>query len=251
MSVRSRLALICFFQAPLILAAQYNRLAIVHQLLLRGERIEKPHANMCPCKPCVTSSTSDSFRHAQVRLSAYKGICSEVYIALSHADPILHAFELSYELRVLAKDEHYFCQDYKKLANQLSVFAARLLDNVRGQKELDIVLNKTGLPHEEKYENLARFDLAIQHREKPFVSHSNCQQKLMEKWYNDLSVIQNAHVMKRAMFYVAYIICFPFVALVYLVSPTSKIGSMVSRNSRHAQETRYSPRCSSSVSNRI
>ncbi|CAF2859314.1 unnamed protein product [Rotaria sp. Silwood2] len=209
---------------PLILAAQYNRLPIVHQLLSKGERIKKPHATMCSCVDCVEISASDSFRQAQIRLSAYKGLSSEVYIALAYPDPILQAFELSHELRALAKVEHYFCEEYKKLANQLSIFVARLLDNVRGHEELEIVLNKTGLPHEEKYENLARFGLAIQYREKPFVSHSNCQQKLIEKWYENVSIIKNAHIIKRIIFYLGYFICFPFIVLIYQISPKSKIG---------------------------
>ncbi|CAF1407181.1 unnamed protein product [Adineta steineri] len=211
---------------PLILAAQHNRLQIVHQLLTKGERIKKPHASMCPCVDCADSSAYDSFRQAQVRLSAYKGLSSEVYIALTYPDPILQAFELSHELRTLAKVEHYFREDYEKLANQLSVFVTRLLDNVRGHEELEIVLNKTGKPNEEKYENLARFDLAIQYQEKAFVSHSNCQQKLMEKWYENLSAIKNAHLTKRVLFYLAFIICLPFLLLAYYLFPKSKIGSL-------------------------
>jgi hypothetical protein len=184
---------------------------------------------MCPCVDCADSSAYDSFRQAQVRLSAYKGLSSEVYIALTYPDPILQAFELSRELRTLAKVEHYFREDYQKLVNQLSIFVTRLLDNVRGHEELEIVLNKTGRPNEEKYENLARFDLAIQYQEKPFVSHSNCQQKLMEKWYENLSAIKNAHLTKRLLFYLAFIICLPFLLLAYYFIPKSKIGSLVNK----------------------
>lgn len=211
----------------MILAAQYNRLLIVHHLLLKGERIQKPHQSMCACRECLANSASDSFRQAQIRLSAYRGLASDVYIALAYPDPILQAFELSYELRNLAKDEHYFCEEYKKLARQLSIFVARLLDNVRGHEELEIVLNKTGRPNEEKYEILSRFDLAIQYREKPFVSHSNCQQKLMTEWYANLSAIKNTSIFKRASFYLGYIICFPFIALAFYFFPKSKIGSLV------------------------
>ncbi|CAF2182186.1 unnamed protein product [Rotaria magnacalcarata] len=211
---------------PIILAAQYNRLSTVHYLLNHGERIQKPHLSMCSCNECVESAASDSFRQAQVRLSAYKGLSSEVYIALAYRDPILQAFELSHELRTSAKTEHYFSEEYKKLANQLSLFVARLLDNVRGHEELEIILNKTGLPHEEKYETLARFGLAVQYREKPFVSHSNCQQKLNEIWYENISFLTNVDAFKRAMFYVGYIICFPFIALAHYILPKSKIGSL-------------------------
>lgn len=213
--------------APLILAAQYNRLQIVHQLLSKGERIKKPHASMCPCVDCADSSAYDSFRQAQVRLSAYKGLSSEVYIALTYPDPFLQAFELGRELRTLARVEHYFREDYEKLSQQLSFFVTRLLDNVRGHEELEIVMNKTGQPNEEKYENLARFDLAIQYQEKPFISHSNCQQKLMEKWYENLSAIKNAHLTKRVLFYLAFIISLPFLLLAYYIHPKSRVGSLV------------------------
>ena len=43
----------------------------------------------------------------------------------------------------------------------------KLLDKVRGQKELDCVLGKTGKESEEKYVLLARLYLAIKYEEKP------------------------------------------------------------------------------------
>jgi hypothetical protein len=42
-----------------------------------------------------------------------------------------------------------------------------LLNNVRGHEELEILLNKTGKETEERYERLARLDLAIKYKEKP------------------------------------------------------------------------------------
>jgi hypothetical protein len=53
------------------------------------------------------------------------------------------------------------------LGNNLSNFTVKLLSNVRGRDELEIVLNKTGKETEEKYERLARLDLAIKYQEKP------------------------------------------------------------------------------------
>ena len=43
----------------------------------------------------------------------------------------------------------------------------KLIDNIRGRDELEIILNKTGKEDEEKYERLARIDLAIRFQEKP------------------------------------------------------------------------------------
>ncbi|CAF1399284.1 unnamed protein product, partial [Didymodactylos carnosus] len=105
----------------------------------------------------------------------------------------------------------------------------KLLDYVRGHDELEIILNKTGKATEEKYVNLARFDLAIQYHEKPFVSHSNCQQKLMEKWYEDIDYIKNAHLFKRIGFYLMYVLCLPFLSILYYFFPKSKFGALLNQ----------------------
>ena len=54
-----------------------------------------------------------------------------------------------------------------ELAENLSEFSVRLLSYVRGRDELEIVLNKTGKENEEKFERLARVDLALKYQEMP------------------------------------------------------------------------------------
>ncbi len=93
---------------PLILAAQYNRTEIVQMLLARGDRIVKPHDLKCPCEQCVKAFKYDSLRYAQSRLYAYKGLASESYISLVSLDPILTAFELGKELKILAQKENMY-----------------------------------------------------------------------------------------------------------------------------------------------
>ena len=65
----------------------------------------------------------------------------------------------------------YLClqQEYKELANQLSEYVVKLLDRVRTQEELELVLNKTGKSQSEKYTTLARFNLALQYDEKKVI----------------------------------------------------------------------------------
>ena len=41
----------------------------------------------------------------------------------------------------------------------------KLLNNVRGRDELEIVLNKVGKENEERFERLARIDLALKYQE--------------------------------------------------------------------------------------
>ena len=93
---------------PIMLASQYNRVEIVQMLLLNGERIEKPHDFSCACNDCSNRFKFDSLVHAQSRLNAYRGLASESYISLASIDPILTAFELGRELRILSEKEKYF-----------------------------------------------------------------------------------------------------------------------------------------------
>ena len=60
-----------------------------------------------------------------------------------------------------------FKSEYINLAQSLSEYTVKLLSNVRGRDELEVVLNKTGKENEEKYYLLARLDLAIKYQEMP------------------------------------------------------------------------------------
>lgn len=62
----------------------------------------------CGCDECVTSRQEDSLRHSRSRINAYRALASPSLIALSSKDPILTAFELSWELRRLSFMEHEF-----------------------------------------------------------------------------------------------------------------------------------------------
>lgn len=45
----------------------------------------------------------------------------------------------------------------------------KLLNNIRGRDELEIILNKEGKETEEKYQQLARLNLAIKYQEMPVI----------------------------------------------------------------------------------
>lgn len=81
---------------------------IVHILLLKGARIEKPHDHFCKCSECMEKQKQDSFSHSRSRMNAYKGLASAAYLSLSSEDPVLTALELSNELSQLANIETEF-----------------------------------------------------------------------------------------------------------------------------------------------
>ena len=66
----------------------------------------------CGCEDCAESRGEDSLRHSRRRINAYRALASPSLIALSSKDPILTAFELSWELKQLAFDEYEFKSEY-------------------------------------------------------------------------------------------------------------------------------------------
>ncbi|KAF6334600.1 transient receptor potential cation channel subfamily C member 6 [Rhinolophus ferrumequinum] len=93
---------------PIILAAQCQEYEIVHTLLRKGARIERPHDYFCKCSKCNQKQKHDSFSHSRSRINAYKGLASPAYLSLSSEDPVMTALELSNELAVLANIEKEF-----------------------------------------------------------------------------------------------------------------------------------------------
>ncbi|XP_003266466.2 short transient receptor potential channel 7 isoform X3 [Nomascus leucogenys] len=93
---------------PIILAAHCQEYEIVHILLLKGARIERPHDYFCKCNECTEKQRKDSFSHSRSRMNAYKGLASAAYLSLSSEDPVLTALELSNELARLANIETEF-----------------------------------------------------------------------------------------------------------------------------------------------
>ncbi|ESO90970.1 hypothetical protein LOTGIDRAFT_122406, partial [Lottia gigantea] len=207
---------------PLILAAQKNQYEIVQLLLLRGETIQKPHRFSCPCQECRNKMKFDQLRLAKYRLNAYRGLASEAYLSLSSKDPILSAFELAQDLRNLANIAKHFKKEYRELAEQLSEYVVKLLDRIRTQEELEMVLNKTGRSTIEKYEKLARFKLALLYHEKGFVSHPSCQQRLVTLWYHGMGKWDRMNWPLRILLAVCLFLLYPFLLLIYLISPSSK-----------------------------
>lgn len=93
---------------PIILASQCLEYEIVHILLMKGARIERPHDYFCQCRTCSAEQSRDSFSHSQSRINAYKGLASPAYLCLSNEDPVMEALELGNELAVLANTEKEF-----------------------------------------------------------------------------------------------------------------------------------------------
>uniref|UniRef100_A0A2K6Q8N0 Transient receptor potential cation channel subfamily C member 6 n=1 Tax=Rhinopithecus roxellana TaxID=61622 RepID=A0A2K6Q8N0_RHIRO len=215
---------------PIILAAHCQEYEIVHTLLRKGARIERPHDYFCKCNDCNQKQKHDSFSHSRSRINAYKGLASPAYLSLSSEDPVMTALELSNELAVLANIEKEFKNDYKKLSMQCKDFVVGLLDLCRNTEEVEAILNGDvemlqsgdhGRP------NLSRLKLAIKYEVKKFVAHPNCQQQLLSIWYENLSGLRQQTMAVKFLVVLAVAIGLPFLALIYWFAPCSKMGKIM------------------------
>ena len=127
----------------------------------------------CSCLECIKSRSEDSLRYSKSRINAYRALASPSLISLSSKDPILTAFQLSWELKRLSRIENEFKSDYEKLSLQCQEYASALLAETRTSQELEIILNHDheNIPslyenEQEKTTNLSRLKLAIKYKQK-------------------------------------------------------------------------------------
>ncbi|CAH2092331.1 unnamed protein product [Euphydryas editha] len=217
---------------PLILAAHRDSYEIIKLLLDRGAALPVPHDVRCGCDECVRSRREDSLRHSRSRINAYRALASPSLIALSSKDPILTAFELSWELRRLSALEHEFKTEYQELRVQCQEFATALLDHTRTSHELQVLLNhETGSPQAPLSEpgapermRLSRLKLAIKFRQKKFVAHPNVQQLLASIWYESVPGFRRKNMLLQAAEMVRIGAMFPLYSIAYIAAPHSAAG---------------------------
>ncbi|XP_011699611.1 PREDICTED: transient receptor potential protein, partial [Wasmannia auropunctata] len=212
---------------PLIIAAHKNNYEILKLLLHRGATLPTPHDARCGCDECVTSSEQDSLRHSQSRINAYRALTSSSLIALSSRDPLLTAFELSWELRRLSRMEQEFRAQYNEMREQTQQFATALLDHARTSYELEIMLNYN--PTGENWDpgerqTLDRLKLAIKYKQKQFVAHPNVQQLLAAIWYDGLPGFRRKNMIAQLMEVAKLGAMFPVYSTIYMIAPTSQMG---------------------------
>ncbi|XP_036703133.1 short transient receptor potential channel 7 isoform X1 [Balaenoptera musculus] len=212
---------------PIILAAHCQEYEIVHILLLKGARIERPHDYFCKCSECTEKQRKDSFSHSRSRMNAYKGLASAAYLSLSSEDPVLTALELSNELARLANIETEFKNDYRKLSMQCKDFVVGVLDLCRDTEEVEAILNgdvNFQVWSDHHRPSLSRIRLAIKYEVKKFVAHPNCQQQLLTMWYENLSGLRQQSIAVKLLAVFGVSLGLPFLAIAYWIAPCSKLG---------------------------
>lgn len=216
---------------PLILAAHKNNYEIIKLILDRGiSPIPGPHDARCGCKGCRQSRMEDHLRHSRSRINAYRALASPSLIALSSKDPILTAFELSWQLRRLSFLEPEFKTEYLELRKQCQHFATALLDHTRTTHELEVLLNHDpGIDSVDGNRTLSRLKLAIRCKQKKFCAHANVQQLLASIWYEGLPGFRRKNIVVQTLQILSIGFLFPFFSVAYIVAPCTRIGQVMKK----------------------
>ncbi|XP_022246931.1 transient receptor potential-gamma protein-like, partial [Limulus polyphemus] len=238
--------------SPLMLAAHRNNYEIIKILLDRGATLPNPHQARCGCRECVISSSEDSLRHSRFRINAYRALASPSLISLSSKDPILTAFELSWELRRLSFMEQEFKSEYlesNKITETININCVdplgrsallMAIDN-ENLEMLELLIafgmeTKDALLHAISEEYVEAVEVLLEHEENShkkgdphFCAHSNVQQLLASIWYEGLPGFRRKNALLQSLEIIRIGILFPLYSIAYILAPHSSFGRTIRR----------------------
>ncbi|CAL1261675.1 unnamed protein product [Larinioides sclopetarius] len=208
---------------PLMVAVLEGNIEITKMFLERGYLVKKPHFPNCICDTCCgnRAKTGETLTESMSRINTYRTLASPTYLILTTCDPILAAFQLSYDLERLSCNLPEHQKEYKELSHKCSNFAADLLDECRTTEEVKTLLSqRLGCP-DSRPEMLNRFVTAVHYGQKQFVTHPNCQQVLRSiwveglPWYSWTTRMRVLHVVKHSLL-------MPIICVAYAFAPKAK-----------------------------
>uniref|UniRef100_G1U024 Transient receptor ion channel domain-containing protein n=1 Tax=Oryctolagus cuniculus TaxID=9986 RepID=G1U024_RABIT len=225
---------------PLTLACQKDLYEIAQLLMEQGHTIARPHPVSCACLECSNARRYDLLKFSLSRINTYRGIASRAHLSLASEDAMLAAFQLSRELRRLARKEPEFKPEYITLESLSQDYGFELLGMCRNQSEVTAVLNDLGEDSETEPEaeglgqafeegipNLARLRLAVNYNQKRFVAHPICQQVLSSIWCGNLAGWRGSTTIWKLFIAFLIFLTMPFLCLGYWLAPKSRLGHLL------------------------
>ncbi|KAM7235937.1 hypothetical protein CapIbe_013123 [Capra ibex] len=225
---------------PLTLACQKDLYEVAQLLMGQGHTIARPHPVSCACLECSNARRYDLLKFSLSRINTYRGIASRAHLSLASEDAMLAAFQLSRELRHLARKEPEFKPEYIALESLSQDYGFELLGMCRNQSEVTAVLNdlgedsetepeaeRLGQAFEEGIPNLARLRLAVNYNQKRFVAHPICQQVLSSIWCGNLAGWRGSTTIWKLFIAFLIFLTMPFLCLGYWLAPKSRLGRLL------------------------
>ncbi|CAO2582359.1 Short transient receptor potential channel 2 [Lemmus lemmus] len=223
---------------PLTLACQKDLYEIAQLLMDQGHTIARPHPVSCACLECSNARRYDLLKFSLSRINTYRGIASRAHLSLASEDAMLAAFQLSRELKRLARKEPEFKPQYIGLESLCQDYGFELLGMCRNQSEVTAVLNDLGEDSEPEAEglgqafeegipNLARLRLAVNYNQKQFVAHPICQQVLSSIWCGNLAGWRGSTTIWKLFVAFLIFLSMPFLCIGYWLAPKSRLGRLL------------------------
>ncbi|XP_041532425.1 short transient receptor potential channel 2 [Microtus oregoni] len=225
---------------PLTLACQKDLYEIAQLLMDQGHTIARPHPVSCACLECSNARRYDLLKFSLSRINTYRGIASRAHLSLASEDAMLAAFQLSRELKRLARKEPEFKPQYIGLESLCQDYGFELLGMCRNQSEVTAVLNDLGEDSETEPEaeglgqafeegipNLARLRLAVNYNQKQFVAHPICQQVLSSIWCGNLAGWRGSTTIWKLFIAFLIFLTMPFLCIGYWLAPKSRLGRLL------------------------
>ncbi|XP_076759027.1 short transient receptor potential channel 5 [Xylocopa sonorina] len=208
---------------PLAVAAQYGHFEMITLLRKRHHMLARPHPPSCNCEDCKSERERyDLLTIVQKRLLGYKAITNPAYICQTVDDPILEAFNLSYELNMAATFDREFYYQYKHLAKTVTEFATDLLNCARNMNEVELILKQsTGFAHSSKF-LYPRLLFALHNKQRTFVAHPNIQQLITNKWIDGWYEWKIMNIWRKSLILTLRVFLLPVITIVVLVAPNSR-----------------------------
>ncbi|XP_078032808.1 short transient receptor potential channel 4 [Augochlora pura] len=213
---------------PLLVAARCGHFEMIEYLMRRYHSISKPHLSKCNCEECMEERERfDWLTIEKMRLFTYSAITNPAYICQTVDDPILEAFNMSYELNEAANLNKEFHHEYKGLSKSVSDFATDLIDCARTIDEVEIILKQTtGFAVSAKF-NYPRLLFALHYRQRGFVAHPNVQQLVKSKWIENWYAWKVMSNWTKLVHILLRIFLLPGILAIVLFLPNSKISKFV------------------------
>uniref|UniRef100_A0A8C2QYK2 Transient receptor ion channel domain-containing protein n=1 Tax=Capra hircus TaxID=9925 RepID=A0A8C2QYK2_CAPHI len=223
---------------PLTLACQKDLYEVAQLLMGQGHTIARPHPVSCACLECSNARRYDLLKFSLSRINTYRGIASRAHLSLASEDAMLAAFQLSRELRHLARKEPEFKPEYIALESLSQDYGFELLGMCRNQSEVTAVLNdlgedsetepeaeRLGQAFEEGIPNLARLRLAVNYNQKR-VSWAP-PQVLSSIWCGNLAGWRGSTTIWKLFIAFLIFLTMPFLCLGYWLAPKSRLGRLL------------------------
>lgn len=162
---------------------------------------------------------------SEQRLSAFRALSNPSYVMLTAADPILAAFRLSERLRQHGDADGALRAEYDALDTMCRAFSVGLVGLCRTSAEVELILRRSDgcAPYGGEFP-YSRLLMAVDLKQKEFVSHAYVQQMLESSWTGNWYAWRRYGMMRKCGLAVVRLAQLPWVVIAILALPWTAAG---------------------------